>query len=372
MKKAMEPFEAMPERSLASWNSLINGLLRNGDSNQAWKLFDQMPEKNVVSWTTMANVIEDVFRMLEEGVRPNELTIVSALSACARIGALKTGVQIHNYISDNAIQLNSAIGTALVDMYAKCGDIEQANKVFGQTKGIKPDEIAFLAILTACSHSGQVNLGLNFFDSMTLDYSIEPTMKHYTLMVDLLGRAGQLKEALGFIESMPIDPDFVVWGALFCAWRTHKNIEMAELASKKLLELEPKHRGNYVFLSNVYAAVGRWEAVESVRTLMQKRPLEKDPGWSNIEVGGRVHSFIVGHNSHENADELYLKLEEVTAAARFQGYQPETKWVLHNIEEEEKEGSLGSHSEKLALAFGLLHTSTGMTRRIMKNLRICL
>ncbi|XP_038712630.1 pentatricopeptide repeat-containing protein At1g04840-like [Tripterygium wilfordii] len=414
MKKAMELFEAMPERSLVSWNSLINGLLRNGDSNQAWKFFDLMPEKNVVSWTTMVNgllqngdleqSLKMFFRMLEEGVRPNELTIVSALSACARIGALKTGVQIHNYISNNAIRLNGAIGTALVDMYAKCGNIEHASKVFGETKdkdiltwtamiwgwaihgcfeqaiqcfkhmmyaGIKPDGIAFLAILTACSHSGQVNLGLNFFDSMTLDYSIEPTMKHYTLMVDLLGRAGQLKEALSFIESMPVNPDFVVWGALFCACRAHKNIEMAELASKKLLELEPKHHGNYVFLSNVYAAVGRWEDVERVRTLMQNRSFSKDPGWSYIEVGGHVHSFMVGDSTRENADKLYLKLEEVTAAVRLQGYRPETKWVLHNIEEEEKEGALGSHSEKLALAFGLLHTSPGMTIRIMKNLRIC-
>ena len=237
--------------------------------------------------------------------------------------------------------------------------------------GIKPDGVVFLALLTACSHSGQVNLGLNFFESMRLDYSIEPTMKHYTLVVDLLGRAGQLDDAMKFIQRMPISPDFVTWGALFCACRAHKNIKMAELVSQKLLQLEPKHPGSYVFLSNVYAAVGRWEDVERVRMLMQNQAVDKDPGWSYIEVGGQVHSFVAGDHAHMYAREIYLKLEEIVAGAREQGYMPETGWVLHNIEEEEKEDALGSHSEKLALAFALIHTSPGTTIRIVKNLRVC-
>ena len=237
--------------------------------------------------------------------------------------------------------------------------------------GIKPDEVIFLAILTACSHSGNVDQGLSFFESMRLEYSIEPTMKHYAIIVDLLGRAGRLDEALSFIQSMPTNPDFVIWGALFCACRAHKNIEMAEFTAQQLLQLEPKHPGSYVFLSNVYATVGRWEDVERVRILMKTRGVEKDPGWSYIEVEGQVHSFVAGDHGHERADEISLKLEEITASAKREGYMPETAWVLHNIEEEEKEDALGSHSEKLALAFGLISTAPGSTIRIVKNLRVC-
>ncbi|TYG78134.1 hypothetical protein ES288_D02G033500v1 [Gossypium darwinii] len=404
LEKAMELFEAMPERNIGSWNSFINGLMKNGDLNKAMQLFDEMKEKDVVSWTTIVNGLSQngdhqkalsmFFKMLEVGLRPNDLTLVSALSACAKIGALEAGVRIHNYFVENGLRLNKATAAALVDMYAKCGNILSASKVFEVTKekdirtwsvmiwgwathgfygqaircfkkmmfsGIKPDAVVFLALLTACSHSGQVDLGLNFFDSMRFDYSIEPTMKHYTLVVDLLGRAGRLDEAMKFIQRMPISPDFVAWGALFCACRAHKNIKMAELVSEKLLQLEPKHPGSYVFLSNVYAAVGRWEDVERVRI----------SGWSYIEVNGQVHSFVAGDHDHKRAREIYLKLEEIVSGAREQGYMPETGWVLHNIEEEEKEDALGSHSEKLALAFALMNTPPGTTIRIVKNLRVC-
>ncbi|CBI17228.3 unnamed protein product, partial [Vitis vinifera] len=373
--------------------SLVDMYVKIGELGFGLQLFDESPQRNKAESILLWN-----------GVRPNDLTVVSALLACTKIGALQVGERIHNYLSSNGFQLNRGIGTALVDMYAKCGNIKSASRVFVETKGkdlltwsvmiwgwaihgcfdqalqcfvkmksagINPDEVIFLAILTACSHSGNVDQGLNFFESMRLDYSIEPTMKHYTLIVDLLGRAGRLDEALSFIQSMPINPDFVIWGALFCACRAHKNIEMAELTAEKLLQLEPKHPGSYVFLSNVYAAVGRWEDVERVRTLMKNRGVEKDPGWSYIEVEGQVHSFVAGDHAHVRAEEISLKLEEITASAKQEGYMPETAWVLHNIEEEEKEDALGSHSEKLALAFGLISTAPGSTIRIVKNLRVC-
>ncbi|XP_021894261.1 pentatricopeptide repeat-containing protein At1g04840, partial [Carica papaya] len=391
-----------------------NGFMANEDLNRARELFDQMPEKNVISWTTMINgfsqngdhemALSMFSKMLEKDMRPNKLTVVSALSACAKLGALQIGARIHNYLVDNGFCVNGGIGTALVDMYAKCGNIESASLVFGETKhkdiltwsvmiwgwaihgrfeqamqcfrqmmysGIQPDGVVFLGVLTACVHSGQVDMGLNFFHSMKLDYSIEPTMKHYALIVDLLGRAGRLDEAMKFIRNMPINPDFVIWGALFCACRAHKNIKMAEVASERLMELEPKHPGSYVFLSNIYAAAGRWQDVERVRMFMQDRGVGKDPGWSYIEVDGQVHSFVAGDQSHMNVKEIYMKLEEIMSSARERGYTPETGWVLHNIEEEEKEDALGSHSEKLAVAFGLISTSPGVTIRIVKNLRIC-
>ncbi|CAA2937323.1 pentatricopeptide repeat-containing At1g04840 [Olea europaea subsp. europaea] len=415
LKKALELFEVMPQRNIGSWNSMINGLMRNGEVQQAVEFFDRMEERNVVSWTTIVHglsqngmhekALEMFMKMAKkEGVRANELTIVSALSACSKIGALEAGKKIHDYVSSHGFQFNVAVGTALVDMYAKCGYIKSASQVFGQMKekdirtwsvmiwgwgihghnekalsyfetmkssGVKPDDVAFLAILTACSHAGQVDQGLHLFDSMKHDYFIQPTMKHYAIMVDLFGRAGQLKEALNFIQSMPRDPDFVIWGSLFCACRAHKNIEMAKFASEKLLQLEPNHPGSYVFLSNVYAGVGRWEDVETVRISMKDRGVDKDPGWSSIEVDDQVHNFVAGDHSHQSTQEIYLRLDEITTGARQQGYMPETEWVLHNIEEEEKEDALGSHSEKLALAFGLISTGPGTILRIVKNLRIC-
>ncbi|KAF5199413.1 Pentatricopeptide repeat-containing protein [Thalictrum thalictroides] len=414
VKRASEIFEAMPERNVGSWNSMINGFLKKGDLERANLLFDQMSEKNVVSWTTMVvglsqnedheQALRLYHRMLDEGVNPNNFTVVSALSACARLGALGTGVQIHKYITQNRFQLNTEIGNALVDMFAKCGKIENASRIFSDLKkknlltwtimisgwamhgcsdlalqyfddmistGVKPDDVVFLAVLTACSHSGLVDRGLHFFNSMRLDYSIEPTVKHYTCMVDLFGRAGQLEEALKFIESIPIKTDFVVWGALFCACRAHRNIKMAELTTEKLLQLEPRHPGSHVFLSNIYAEVGRWQDVERVRLSMKTKGIEKPPGWSYIEAEGLVHRFVANDHAHQRAKEIYTKLEELATSARTQGYRPDTEWVLHNIEEEEKEDSLGSHSEKLALAFGLISTPDRTTIRIVKNLRVC-
>ncbi|KAJ6751321.1 hypothetical protein OIU85_001817 [Salix viminalis] len=414
MKKAVKLFKAMPMKENVSWSTLIDGFAKNGDMDRAMELFDQMPEKNVVSWTTMVDgfsrngdcekALSMFFKMLGEGVKPNAFTVVSALSACAKIGALEAGLRIHKYIKDNGLHLTEALGTALVDMYAKCGDIESASEVFGKTKqksiltwtvmiwgwaihghseqaiacfkqmmfaGIKPDEVVFLALLTACMHSGQVDIGLNFFDSMRLDYCIEPSMKHYTLIVDMLGRSGQLTEALRFIERMPVNPDFVIWGALFCACRAHKKTKMAKFALKKLRELEPTHTGNYVFLSNAYAALGQWEDAERVRVLMQNRGFHKNSGWSFIEVEGQVHRFVSGDHDHKDAKAICLKLEEIKAGAVKQGCIPGTEWVLHNMEQEEKEDVLGIHGEKLALAFALICTPPRMTIRIVKNLLVC-
>lgn len=414
LRKAVELFDAMPDRNTGSWNSMIDGFMKNGEINRANELFIRMLERNVVSWTTMVSGLSQngnheealarFFEMIEEGIKPNDLSIVSALSACAKVGALEAGVRIHKYLSKPYFYLNRSVGTAFVDMYAKCGDLESASWVFGMTKekdlnawsvmiwgwaihgcfddavqyfvkmlstGIKPDGVVFLAILTACSHSGKVDEGLRFFESMRLDYSIKPTMKHYALTVDLLGRAGRLDEALSFIRSMPIEPDSVIWGALFCACRAHKNIEMAEFASTRLLQLEPKHPGGYVFLSNAYAGVGRWDDAERVRGSMKGRGVEKGPGWSYVEVNEKLHRFVVGDRGHDQEREIYTKLEEIMKSARLEGYMPETEWVLHNIEEEEKEDALGNHSEKLALAFALVCTAQKATIRIVKNLRVC-
>ncbi|KAJ8774195.1 hypothetical protein K2173_009626 [Erythroxylum novogranatense] len=414
VRKARELFDAVPQKETASWNSLINGLLKNGDMGQAKDVFDQMPDKDVVSWTTMVNgllengehgkALSMFSRMLEEDVKPSDFTIVSALKACAKIGALEAGSSIHNYVLENGFRLTRGIQTALVDMYVKCGDVESASEVFKEVKGhdihtwsamiwglaihghfeqamqcfrqmmyagVKPDEVVFLALLTACVHSGEVELGLNFFESMRLDYSIRPTVKHYTLIVELLGRAARLKEAIGFIENMPITPTFVIWGTFFCACRVHRNFDMEKLAAHKLLELETNHPESYIFLSNVYTAVGRWKDVKRVQELLQDRRVDKHPGWSCIEVEHNVHCFVAGDRTHKDAKRIYGKLEETMEDARKLGYVPGHEWAVHDIEVEEKEETLGIHSEKLALSFGLICSSPGTTIRIVKNIRIC-
>lgn len=411
LRKAVELFGVMPKKNAASWVSLIDGFMRKGDLKKVGELFEQMPEKGVVSWTAMINgfsqngeaetALAMFFQMLDAGVRANDFTVVSALSACAKVGALEAGVRVHNYISCNDFGLKGAIGTALVHMYAKCGNIEAASLVFGETKekdlltwtamiwglaihgryeqaiqcfkkmmysGIEPDGTVFLAILTACWYSGQVKLALNFFDSMSFDYFIEPSVKHYTVVVNLLSRVGQVDKALNFINKMPETPDFMIWGALFCACRTHKNTKIAKIALQQLLQLKPKHPSSYVLLSNIYAAEGRWKDVARVRTLMQRRSIKKDPGWSYIEVNGHVHRFEAG--GHKLAKEIHSKLEDIMAGAREQGYMPGTEWVLRNIQEEKEEAS-GCHSEKLALAFGLIQTTPGTTIKIVKKLTIC-
>ncbi|XP_038976201.1 pentatricopeptide repeat-containing protein At1g04840-like [Phoenix dactylifera] len=337
MEGARELFESMPERSVASWNSLIHGYIQKGNVEQAAELFNWMPERNVVSWTTMvagfsqlgenARALRTFDEMLEAGMRPNNYTIASVLSACARMGALESGIRIHEYVLKNGFRANGVIGTALVDMYSKCGKIDHASQVFehmeerdiltctamimgwavhGNWKQalqcfedmkcacVKPDGGVYLAMLMACSHSGNVERGLELFDSMRYDYKIEPNVKHYTCMVDLLGRAGRLDEALAFMEAMPIEPDFIVWGALFNACQSHKNVELAEFAAEKLLKLKPKHQGSYIFLSNMYAGAGRWEDAEKVRINMKDRGMGLSPGWSNIEVEGSTNHFVAG------------------------------------------------------------------------------
>ncbi|GJS54603.1 pentatricopeptide repeat-containing protein [Tanacetum coccineum] len=414
-EKGVELFEVMPVKYGSTWSCLINGLMGAGQVGRAIEVWRGVEEKDVVTWTTMIHGFSQngeyekglamFFEMLEEGnVKPNDQTIVCVLLACAKAGALETGVRVHDYVVSNGFGLKKGITAALVDMYAKCGSIENATSVFDMAEekdlrswsvmiwgcaingyldkaiqyfdkmnasGIKPDGVVFLAIITACSHAGNIDQGLHFFDKMKHDYSIEPTMKHYAVMVDLYGRAGRLSNALKFINNMSIEPDFVIWGALFSACRAHKNIQMAEYASRKLLELEPKHPGGYVFLSNVYAEVGRWQDVEKIRTRMKNKGVAKDPGWSYIEIKGKVTSFVAGDHVHDRSDEIHLKLDEITKSAREHGYMPETEWVLHNIEEEEKEDALGSHSEKLALAFALISGTDSEVIRIVKNLKIC-
>ncbi|TXG51805.1 hypothetical protein EZV62_024329 [Acer yangbiense] len=320
-------FHRMPCKNVVSWNAMINGYARLGRVEEARKLFDEMPERDVASWSGMISGYAQcgmcvealmVFKDMVEVaiVVPNEPALVSAVSACAQLRALEEGVWLHNYIVENKFFIDVVLGTVLVDMYGKCGCIERAVRVFNsmiernvlswnsmiaglamngcgrqglslfwkmQQVGAAPNELTFIALFSGCSHSGLVDEGLRLFDLMTQNYCIRPQAEHYGSIVDLLGRAGLIKEALKLVESMPIEPHPELWGALVNACSIHGDVELGKKLGKRLLELDPQRSGRYALLSNILAAAQRWDDVETVRNLLTDRKVSKLPGNSVVE-----------------------------------------------------------------------------------------
>eukprot|EP01018_Ginkgo_biloba_P018484 Gb_38129 [translate_table: standard] len=380
---AHELFEKMPKRDVVSWNAMISGYVENGHTTKALLVFSQMQLADI---------------------NPNSVTLLSVLQACIYVAALQQGKWIHGYIIRNGFESNVFLENSLLTMYAKCGNIRIARHIFdkmtergvvswnamiaaygihGQGKdalalyaqmeqrAMKPDDITFVGLLNACSHAGLVEEGWNYFDCMSRNYGIRPRLEHYACMVDLLGRAGQLSEAHNFINKMPLEPDACVWGALLGACRIHSNIELGERVAEHLFAMEPENAGYYVLLSNIYAAAGKWNDVTKVRKMMKDRGAKNMPGCSSIEINNRIHEFLVGDRSHSQSEKIYAMLETLSRQMEEAGYVPDTNFVLHDVEEEVKENMLGSHSEKLAIAFGLINTSPGTPIRIVKNLRVC-
>ena len=228
-----------------------------------------------------------------------------------------------------------------------------------------------VGVLSACSHTGLIDRGTEYFYSMNKDYGLTPTSKHYTCMVDLLGRAGRLEEAQNLIRNMPFEPDAAAWGTLLGASRIHGNTELAEKAAEMVFKMEPHNSGMYVLLSNLYAASGRWVDVGKMRSKMRDVGVQKVPGYSWVEVQNKIHTFTVGDCLHPERDRIYAFLEELDQKMKREGYVSSTKLVLHDVEEEEKEHMLKYHSEKLAVAFGILTIPAGRPIRVMKNLRVC-
>ncbi|GKU86858.1 hypothetical protein SLEP1_g1332 [Rubroshorea leprosula] len=362
---ARQVFDEIPKPDLPSWNSMVNAYMKVGLIGRARNLFDKMPEKNVVSWSCMINgcvrcgeykealaLFREMQMLTVNHVKPNEFTMSGVLSACGRLGALEQGKWAHSYIDRYGMEVDVVLGTALIDMYAKCGSIEEARRVFIKL--------------------GLVSAGKEYFRRMKEEFGITPLIQHYGCMVDLYGRAGLIDEAWNVIRSMPMEPDVLVWGALLSGSRMHGNIETCEAALKKLIELDPKNSSAYVLLSNVYAKMGRWTDVRSMRNIMERRGIKKVPGCSLVEVGGILHEFFVGDDSHPESREIYVMLDEIMKRLKREGYVGNTKEVLLDLDEEGKELALSLHGEKLAIAYCFLHTSPGTPIRIVKNLRICL
>lgn len=398
-------------------NTMLDAYAKGGcsDLGAARKLFDMM-ERNVVSWNTMialyaqnglsAEALKLYSKMLTvgDGVRCNAVTLSAVLLACAHGGAIQTGKCIHNQVVRMGLEDNVYVGTAVVDMYSKCGKVQMALRAFQKIKeknilswsamiggygmhgygqealdvfsemrrsGLKPNYITFISVLAACSHAGLLNEGRYWYNSMKNEFGIEPGVEHNGCMVDLLGRAGCLDEAYGLIKDMKVKPDAAMWGALLSACRIHKNVELAEISAKRLFELDPTNSGHYVLLSNIYAEAGMWKDVERMRVLVKIRGIEKPPGYSSVELKGKTHLFYVGDKNHPQHKEIYAYLEKLLEKMREAGYVPNTSSVLHDLDEEEKESMLRIHSEKLAVAFALMNSVKGSVIYVIKNLRVC-
>lgn len=380
---AQKVFDEMARRDIASWNALICGMAQGSFPNEALGLF---------------------YRFCGMGLRANEITVLGALSACSQMGALKEGDKVWGYIKERGLDTNVIVCNAVIDMYGKCGFVDKAYDVFRNMRcdktiitwntmimgfamhghaveaielleemgrvSIRCDQISYLGVLCACNHAGLVEEGYQLFNSMEVK-GVTRNIKHYGTVVDLLGRAGRLKEAYDIINSMSILPDIVLWQTLLGACKTYGNVEMAEIASRRLAEMGSDSCGDFVLLSNIYATYGRWSDVGRVREAMKIRDVKKVPGFSYTEVDGILHKFVNGDQSHPSWQEIYAKLDEIMHKIRERGYVPGTRFVLHDIGEEDKEYALSYHSEKLAVAFALLNTSQDTPIQVIKNLRIC-
>ncbi|KAK9285832.1 hypothetical protein L1049_025033 [Liquidambar formosana] len=351
MDMARKLFDMSLNRDVITWTAVINGYTKSGQVAIARQLFDQMPEKNAVSWSAMITgyvqigsfkeALELFNDMQLAGFQPNHAGIVGALTACAFLGALDQGRWIHAYVDRNKMNLDRVLGTALIDMYAKCGCIEMARRVFDemslrdvfaftslisglanhsqsasamelfmrmQNEGVEPNEVTFICILSACSRMGLVEEGLRIFESMNKVYGIEPGAEHYGSLVDLLGRAGMLEEAKKMVREMPMEPDSYVLGALLNACRVHGDVELGKETIEWLVEQSLDHGGVHVLLSNMYASANQWGNVAKVRKGMEEKKVRKVPGCSLIEVDGVVREFVAGDRSHVFREDILLLL----------------------------------------------------------------
>ncbi|XP_076896444.1 pentatricopeptide repeat-containing protein At2g27610-like [Bidens hawaiensis] len=403
------------ETSTSVGTALLDTYMKIGNNNDAIKVFERVEEKDIVTWSAIiagyaqlgdADGAVRVFRQLaSDGVRPNEYTFSSILNACAgRMAAVGHGKQFHAGAIKENYNNTLCVSSALVTMYAKRGNIESAKKVFerqterdlvswnsmisgyGQhgygekalevfermrLEKLEMDGITFIGVITACTHAGLVNEGERYFNMMVNDLKIDPTPEHYSCMVDMYSRAGLLEKALAFINDMPLPAGAMIWRSLLAACRVHKNLEIGRLAGEKLMSLKPEDSAAYVLLSNLYATAGDWRERSKVRRLMDERNVKKEAGCSWIEIKNKIHSFVAGDTSHASSDRIYIKLIELRLRLRDTGYLPDVSYVLQDVEDEHKEDILFRHSERLAVAFGLIATPRGTLLQIEKNLRVC-
>ncbi|XP_074309578.1 putative pentatricopeptide repeat-containing protein At1g68930 [Silene latifolia] len=383
IRYAERVFCMMNYKSTVSWTAMLVGYSQNGLSEEAIKTFRHMKK----------NFIE-----------PDHVTLGSAVRSCADLASLEEGAQFHNQALVSGLVSSTAVSNSLITMYGRCGMIEDSLKLFKEMKvrdeiswtalisgysqfgkateaihlfeemlshGTKPDEATFVGVLSACSRAGLVEKGRLYFESMVKEHGINATPDHYTCMIDLFSRAGKLEEAKNFISEMPFLPDAITWGTLLSSCRVYGNMEIAKWAADSLFELNPQHPAGYVLLSSIYAADGNWDRVAELKKGMRDKGIRKEPGYSWIKFKNKVYTFSADDQSSPFLDQIYAELDRLNLIMIEEGYIPDLRSVLHDVDDSEKIRMLNHHSERLAIAFGLIFIPHGLPIRVAKNLRVC-
>ncbi|THU73811.1 hypothetical protein C4D60_Mb04t26790 [Musa balbisiana] len=376
-------FRRMRTKNIVSWTAMLVGYGQNGCSEEAVRIFCEMPK---------------------HGVKPDDFALGSVISSCANLASLEEGKQLHCRAIVSGLISFITVSNAIVTLYGKCGIIEDSHSSFdemqtrdsvswtalvsgyaqfGKAKetidlfekmlndGVKPDGVTFIGVLSACSRTGLVEKGYGYYNSMIHDHHIVPIADHYTCMIDLLSRAGRLKEAEDFIKQMPCHPDAIGWATLLSSCRFHGELEIGKWAAENLIELDPNNPASYVLLSSLHASRGNWDEVAKLRRGMRDKKVKKEPGCSWIKYKNKVHIFSADDQSHPYSERIYSELEKLNDKMIAEGYKPDLSSVLHDVSESEKIHRLGHHSEKLAIAFGLIFMPPELPIRVVKNLRVC-
>ncbi|KAF5764951.1 putative tetratricopeptide-like helical domain superfamily, DYW domain-containing protein [Helianthus annuus] len=395
-------------------NSLIDSYAKGGSVEKARKVFDESPIADLATFTSLISAyaysgqgeeaIKLYLKMQDLELKPDSFICSSLLNTSASLSAYEQGKQIHVHTLKFGLLSDTFTANSLVNMYARCGSIDDATRAFSEVPekgivswsamiggfaqhghgkealslfddmlkdGIAPNNVTLVSVLCACNHAGLVTQAKQYFESMEDVFGIKPTQEHYACMIDILGRAGKLHEAMDLVNKMPFEANASVWGALLGAAKTHKNVDLGQIAAQKLMLLDPEKSGTHVLLANIYASAGLWENVADIRRLMKDSKVKKEPGMSWLEVKDRVYTFIVGDRSHSRTKQIYEKLDELMELVGKEGYVPVLEIDLHNVKTSEKELLLSYHSEKLAVAFALIATPTRAPIRVKKNLRVC-
>lgn len=377
-------------------------------------VLDRMKQKNVVSWTAIVvgygqtgraeEAVKIFLDMQRSGIDPDHYTLGHAISACANIASLEEGSQFHGKAIISGLIHYITVSNSLVTLYGKCGFIDDSTRLFNEMNvkdevswtalvsayaqfgraieairlfdkmvqhGLKPDGVTLTGVISACSRAGLVEKGQRYFELMINEYGIIPSNGHYSCMIDLLSRSGRLEEAMSFINGMPFPPDAIGWTTLLSACRNKGNLEIGKWAAESLIELDPHHPAGYTLLSSIYASKGEWDCVAQLKRGMREKKVKKEPGQSWIKWKGKLHSFSADDESSPCLDQIYAKLEELNKKIIDNGYKPNTSFVHHDVEEAVKIKMLNYHSERLAIAFGLIFVPSGLPIRVGKNLRVC-
>ncbi|KAF7845516.1 pentatricopeptide repeat-containing protein [Senna tora] len=396
------------ERDVIVCTNLMRSYAGNELIDIARRVFNDMSDRDLVSWNCMLSCYSQAgfhqdaltlyYQMRDQKVGLDGFTLVGLVASCAHIGALNIGIQMHKIARKKGFINDIYVANALIDMYAKCGSLDSALSIFNKIRKkdvltwnsmivgygihgqgdkaislfkqmlmakVRPTSITFLGLLCGCSHQGLVEEGIQYFNLMSSQFNLKPELKHYGCIVDLFARAGQLMKAFELIQTSPFDHP-VLWRTLLSSCKIHKDVMIGEIAMKNLVRIGTPNAGDYVLMATLYAEAKNIDGVLQMRQMLKSQGIKTTVGWSWIEVGEQIHKFVVDDNSHPDFVEIYDKLKEMTHRAALLGYVQEDEAIDTDLK-----SSTSYHSEKLAIAFGLVKTPAGSCLRIMKNLRVC-